>query len=335
MRKLILVLIVALMAMGFVFAQSQTETKTEDKVYTLRFSHVLTSEDPYHGAYLKWAEKVKERTNGHVIIEVYPSAQLGVEEDVLEQIRQGANIGHNTDAARLGMYVPAIAVMNGPYFLDNVDDIVKLNDTPSMKEWKAQLEESQGFKILSFYWCQGFREMITNTPVYKPADLKGLRIRTPGSPIWQESIRAIGAEPTAMNYGDMFTGLQTKAIDGLELSWTATKTGNFNEVCKYAVETKHILLINFAVVSPEWFASLPEEYQKIIEEECNNAGLEVSRAYLAELDPASKQELINRGMTYIPESEIDMAAFKAAGEDAYRKLNLLEVRDKVYAELGK
>ena len=177
--------------------------------------------------------------------------------------------------------------------------------------------------------------MITNTPVYKPADLKGLRIRTPGSPIWQESIRAIGAEPTAMNYGDMFTGLQTKAIDGLELSWTATKTGNFNEVCKYAVETKHILLINFAVVSSEWFASLPEEYQKILEEECNNAGLEVSRAYLAELDPASKQELISRGMTYIPESELDMAAFKAAGEEAYRKLNLLEVKQKVYAELGK
>lgn len=334
MRKVLLVLLVAIMAVGSVFAAAQGEASA-DKTYTLRFSHVLTSEDPYHAAYLKWAEKVKERTDGHVIIEVYPSSQLGVEEDVLEQIRQGANIGFNTDAARLGMYVPEIAVMNGPYFLDNVDDIIALNDTDSMKQWKKQLEEEHGFKILSFYWCQGFREMITNTPVHSPADLKGLRIRTPGSPIWQESIRAIGAEPTAMNYGDMFTGLQTKAIDGLELSWTATKTGNFNEVCKYAVETKHILLINFAVVSPEWFASLPEEYQKIVEEECNNAGLEVSRAYLAELDPASKQELIDRGMTYIPESEIDMAAFKAAGEAAYEKLNLTAAKEKVYKELGK
>ena len=335
MRKVLLVLLFAVMAVGMVFAAAQGESSSGDKTYTLRFSHVLTSEDPYHGAYLKWAERVKERTDGHVIIEVYPSSQLGVEEDILEQIRQGANIGFNTDAARLGMYVPEIAVMNGPYFLDNVDDIIALNDTESMKQWKKQLEEESGFKILSFYWCQGFREMITNTPVHSPADLKGLRIRTPGSPIWQESIRAIGAEPTAMNYGDMFTGLQTKAIDGLELSWTATKTGTFNEVCKYAVETKHILLINFAVVSPEWFNSLPEEYQKILEEECNNAGLEVSRAYLSELDPSSKQELINRGMTYIPESEIDMEAFKKAGEDAYRKLNLLEVRDKVYKELGK
>lgn len=334
MRKLLLMLLVVLLSVGFVFAQSQGEARA-DKKYTLRFSHVLTPEDPYHEYYLKWAEKVAERTNGNLIIEVYPSSQLGVEEDVLEQIRQGANIGHNTDAARLGMYVPDIAVMNGPYFIDSLDDMVKLNDTPSMKEWKKQLEEKERFKILSFYWCQGFREMITNTPIYNPANLKGLRIRTPGSPIWQESIRAIGAEPTAMNYGDMYTGLQTKAIDGLELSWTATKTGNFNEVCKYAVETKHILLINFAVVSIDWFNSLPAEYQKILEEECNNAGLEVSRKYLAEIDPANKQVLIDRGMTYIPESEIDMEAFKKAGEAAYVKLNLLNARNKIYAELGK
>lgn len=334
MRKFVLVLLVVLISMGFVFASGSGEAKADQK-YVLRFSHVLTPEDPYHEYYLKWAERVKERTNGNLTIEIYPSAQLGVEEDVLEQIRQGANIGHNTDAARLGMYVPDIAVMNGPYFIDNLDDMVKLSDTASMKEWKKELEESQGFKILSFYWCQGFREMITNSPVYKPEDLKGLRIRTPGSPIWQESIRAIGAEPTAMNYGDMYTGLQTKAIDGLELSWTATKTGNFNEVCKYAVETKHILLINFAVVSIDWFNSLPAEYQQILEEECNNAGLEVSKRYLAELDPASKQTLIDRGMTYIPESEIDMDAFKKAGEAAYVKLGLLEARDKVYKELGK
>lgn len=334
MRKLFIVLSVFLVCTGIIFAQGQTEGSADQK-YTLNFSHVLTTADPYHEAYLKWAERVKERTNGNLTIEVYPSSQLGVEEDVLEQIRQGANIGHNTDAARLGMYVPEIAVMNGPYFVDNLDDIKKLNELETMKNWKKELEEKEGIKILSFFWCQGFREVIANSPVHSPADLKGLRIRTPGSPIWQESIRAIGAEPVAMNYGDMFTGLQTKAIDGLELSWTATKTGNFNEVCKYAVETKHILLINFAVVSSEWFNSLPEEYQQILEEECNNAGLEVSEKYLTTLDPESKQALIDRGMTYIPESELDMEAFKKAGDKAYEKLGLLEVRDRIYKELGK
>ncbi|MDD4012053.1 MAG: C4-dicarboxylate TRAP transporter substrate-binding protein [Sphaerochaetaceae bacterium] len=334
MRKsLIIILLLAIVASGMLFAQASAEST--EKKYTLNFNHVLTAQDPYHEYFLKWAERVSERTNGNLTINVFSSGQLGVEEDILEQIRQGANVGQNTDAARLGMYVPGIAVMNGPYFVDNLEDIIRLNDLPTVQQWKKELEEKEGFKILSFFWCQGFRETITNKPIHTPSDLNGQRIRTPGSPIWQESVRAIGAEPVAMNYGDMFTGLQTKAIDGLELSFTATATGNFAEVCKYANETKHILLINFAVISKSWFDSLPAEYQKILEEECNNAGLEVSKKYLEEIDPANKQKLIDSGMILIPESEIDMDAFRKAGEAAYSKLGLLEVRDQIYKELGK
>ncbi len=306
-----------------------------DKKYVLKFNHVLTTQDPYHEAFLKWADAVAKRTNGNLKIEVYPSAQLGVEEDILEQIRQGANVGQNTDAARLGQYVPAIAVMNGPYFVDSLEEVEKLNTLPSVLQWKAELERTQGFKILSFMWVQGFRQMITNKPIRKPQDLAGLRIRTPPAPIWQESIRAIGATPVAMAYGEMYSGLQTKAIDGVELSFTAAQSGKFHEVTKYACETKHILLINFEVISSKWFNSLPVEYQKILEEECNKAGLEVSRRYLNEIDPARLNLLKAAGMTYIPASEIDIAAFKQWGEKAYQKLNLLEVRDQVYKELGK
>jgi tripartite ATP-independent transporter DctP family solute receptor len=328
-RKFVFFVVFLLIA-GTLLVSAQTEKK-----YVLKFNHVLTTQDPYHEAFLKWAEAVSARTNGNLKVEIFPSAQLGVEEDILEQIRQGANVGQNTDAARLGQYVPAIAVMNGPYFVDSLEEVEILNTLPSVAAWKAELERTQGFKILSFMWVQGFRQMITNKPIRKPSDLSGLRIRTPPAPIWQESIRAIGATPVAMAYGDMYSGLQTKAIDGLELSFTATASGKFQEVTKYACETKHILLINFEVVSSKWFNSLPAEYQKILEEECDKAGLEVSRRYLTEIDPKNLNVLKAAGMTIIPESEIDMAAFKAAGEKAYQKLNLLSVRDQVYRELGK
>jgi TRAP-type C4-dicarboxylate transport system substrate-binding protein len=179
------------------FAHAQTPKK-----YVLKFNHVLTTQDPYHAAFLKSAEAVSARTNGNLKIEVFPSAQLGVEEDILEQIRQGANVGQNTDAARLGQYVPAIAVMNGPYFVETLDEVQKLNTLPSVQGWMAELEKTQGFKVLSFMWVQGFRQMLTNKPVRKPSDLSGLRIRTPPAPIWQESIRAIAPRlsrwPTAI-----------------------------------------------------------------------------------------------------------------------------------------
>lgn len=306
-----------------------------EKQYVLRFNHVLTPADPYNVAFNKWAEAVSQRTNGNLKIQVFPSAQLGVEEDILEQIRQGAGVGQNTDAARLGQYVPEMAVMNAPYFVESLEEVQKLNTLPSVQAWKAELEKSQGFKVLSFYWVQGFRQMITNKPIRSPADLAGLRIRTPPAPIWQESIRAIGATPVAMAYGEMYSGLQTKAIDGIELSFTATAGGKFHEVAKIASETRHILLINFQVISTKWFNALPVEYQKILEEECNKAGLEVSRNYLTVLDANNRKALQDAGMTLIPASEIDMKAFRAAGEKAYEKLNLVAARDRVYKELGK
>jgi TRAP-type C4-dicarboxylate transport system substrate-binding protein len=138
-----------------------------------------------------------------------------------------------------------------------------------------------------------------------------------------------------MAYGDMYPGMQSKAIDGAELSFTAGYNAKFYEVAKYVCETKHILLINFEVISSTWFKSLPTAYQKILEEECNKAGLEVSKNYLEVLDVQNLKNMRDKGMTYVPASEIDMAAFKAAGEKAYQKLNLVAARDQIYKELGK
>lgn len=336
MKTVFCVVLAVFLAALPVFGSGQKEAAAAPaKQYVLKFNHVLAPSDPYHPAFQKWAEAVSARTNGNLKVEVFPSAQLGVEEDILEQIRQGANVGQNTDAARLGNYVPGIAVMNGPYFVETVEEVEKLNTLPTVQAWKDELERTQGFKVLSFLWIQGFRQVYAAKPIRKPADLNGMRIRTPPAPIWQESVRAIGATPVALSYGEMYSAMQTKAIDGAELSFTAGYNVKFHEVARTVSETKHILLINFEVISSKWFNSLPAEYQKILEEECNKAGLEVSRRYMEELDVQSLQKLKAEGVTIIPESEIDMAAFRKAGDDAYRKLNLLEVRDQIYKELGK
>ena len=109
--------------------------------YNLMFSHTLTENDPYHQAFEQWADAVSERTNGELTIDVYANAQLGAEEDVIEQMRMGANIGHNTDFARLGNYVPEVAVFNGPYMLESLDDVKKAQQLDCVKEWEKRLEE--------------------------------------------------------------------------------------------------------------------------------------------------------------------------------------------------
>lgn len=300
--------------------------------YVLMFNHVLSESEPFHQGFLKWAQRVKERTNGEVEIQVFHSGQLGVEEDIIEQLKQGAPIGQNTDAARLGMYVPAIAVLNAPYFVENIEDVAKLRELPTVKQWEKELEDKHGIKVLSFSWVQGMRHMLTNKPIKTPEDLKGLRIRTPGAPIWQQTIRALGAAPVAMPFGEVYTGMQQKAIDGADLVYRNVTGAKLFETAKYMSETNHILLINFEVMSKKYFDSLPSEYQKILVEECNNAGMETSKEMEQEVETL-REELTQKGMTIV--QDVDLAAFRKAGEGAYEVLGLTEARDKLYEEMNK
>jgi tripartite ATP-independent transporter DctP family solute receptor len=300
--------------------------------FVLKFNHVLGVKEPYHQGFTDWAKAVDEKTKGGLKIEVFHSAQLGVEEDIIEQMRQGANVGQNTDSARLGNYVPGIAVMNGPYFATTLEEVIKIKNTPTVKAWTDELANKFGLKVLSFTWVQGYRHFFTNKPIRKPEDLKGMRIRTPPAPIWQESIRALGATPVALPFGEMYTALQQKAIEGVELVYNNIPAGRFYEVLKYANETRHIMLINFEVMSAKYFNSLPADYQKILVEECDKAGLETSKRILAsELEV--KKQLIARGMVAV--EDVDIAAFKKAGEKAYEVLKITDAKNKVYTEMGK
>ncbi|MEO3434666.1 C4-dicarboxylate TRAP transporter substrate-binding protein [Inquilinus sp. CAU 1745] len=304
----------------------------QEEEFVLRFNHVLGPSEPFHEGFLKWAERVEERTGGGLTIEVFHSAQLGVEEDIIEQIRQGANIGQNTDAARLGNYVPGIAVVNGPYFVETMEEAFALADSPTMIEWQQELAEQHGLKVVCFDWVQGLRHFFTNREVHTPADLEGLRIRTPPAPIWQESIRALGASPVAMNFGDVYPGLQQQAIDGAELVYPNITAGNLYEVLDYAIETGHILLVNFQVVSSEWFNGLPEDYQTALVEECRRAGQETSEIVQQAVDQA-EAEVREQGMTVI--EDVDLEAFRQAGQAAYEVLGLVDAKNQVQEEIGK
>lgn len=318
--------------LGLLALAGQPAAAQGSPTFTLRLNHVLGPNEPFHQGFQAWARRVQERTRGGLTIRVFHSAQLGVEEDVIEQMRQGAAIGQNTDAARLGTYVRGLAVLNGPYFAESLDDLDKLTRSPTVIRWQNELAAQHGLRVVCFDWVQGYRHFFTNKPVRRPADLNGLRIRTPPAPIWQESVRALGAAPTAMAFGEMYPALQQQAIDGVELVYNNIPGGRFYEVLKHVAETRHIMLVNFQVVGARFFDSLPQEYQTALVEECRRAGRETSEKVL-ESEQAVRTQLRSRGMT-ITEG-VDLPAFRAAGQAAYERLGLVEARDAVLREIGK
>ncbi len=299
--------------------------------YTLRYNHVLGPNHPYHAGFQRWAQRVSERTNGDLQILVFHSAQLGVEEDIIEQLRRGVPVGQNTDAARMGNYVRDIAVLNGPYFLENPLLVERLTKLPVVQQWTDRLAREYGIRVVCFNWVQGFRHFMTNRPIRRPEDLRGLRIRTPPAPIWQESVRALGATPTALAFGEIYSALQQRAIDGAELVYDNIRDASLWEVVRYVNETRHFLLVNFQVVGEAWFRRLPANYQQILVEECNRTGFEVSRQILDNTSRV-KQEAINRGMTVV--SDVDLEAFRRAAIAAYERLGLTAIRQQLYRELG-
>lgn len=335
MKRTIVAVTLILALSSFVFAGGQQgESEEGEPSHVLRFGHVQTEEEEYHKGYERWAEAVAERTDGDVLIEVYPNSQLGNEEDILEQMRSGTNVGWQTDPARLGDYVEEFSVLYGAYLLDGYEDFEALLGSETIEGWAEQVEEEHGIKVVSYAWAQGFRNIMGNVEATSPEELNGVRIRTAPSPAWLATVNSLGAKATGLPYGELYNGIQTGTVDGAELPAPAARALSVEEVADYIIETRHIYQMNVQVVSAQWFDSLPEEYQEIVVEECDKAGLEATQA-LEEKADEDMQYLIDSGMTLIPWEDLDREAFRESGQQAYEELGVVDAKEAIYRELGK
>lgn len=325
---------VSVIALFLILALCLTGAASAAPKYKLLFGHTLTENDAFHKGMVAWAEAVAKDTNGEVEIEIYPNAELGTEEDVLEQMRQGAGIGWQTDFARAGSYVNELSVMGAPYFVSSMEEVEKLHDSASLSGWLDQLANEYSLRAISYDWVQGNRVVFSNKTATDPKGMASMSIRAANAPIWIESTKALGCTAVALAYGEVYSSIQTKVVDGCELPYNAALNLNIQEVCKNIIETNHIFQMNLMLVSEDWWQNLPDEYKQIMIDDCNKAGQDAS-AVLAATSDSSKQKMIDAGMNLISHDEIDAQAFIDASQAAYDALGLAEARAAVYADIGK
>jgi tripartite ATP-independent transporter DctP family solute receptor len=304
--------------------------KKENK-YILKMSTQLAPDSIMVQGFNKWAESVSEKTNGALTIEVFPSAQLGSDEDVIEQAIQGANVAVLTDGGRMANYVKEIGIVGMPYIADDYAELRKITETPVFEDWVSRLASQDGIRMLSANWYDGPRHFLTTVPVTVPTDLNGQRIRTPGAPVWAKSVEAMGATPIAMPWNDSYNAIQSKSIDGVEAQHTASYSLHLYELLKYIDKTGHFQLANFVIVGEKWFATLPADLQTLLVDECKAAAYENAVQIEMTADELEK-DMIAKGMTVIPS---DRAAFKAAAEKAYTELGFADLRDQIWQAIGK
>ncbi len=299
--------------------------------YTLKVNTALTENDPLYIALTDVFEKtVEEKTNGDVQVEVYSGSQLGSDEDVLEQALVGDAVGVITDPGRLSNYVYNIGVLQAPYIADSYEDALKLFETDTYKGVAKEVEDN-GFKILSFNYFQGERELFTKNPVKSPDDLKGQRIRSSGSQVVTSTLEAMGANTSVMAWSEAYQALQQQVIEGVEVHLSAAVGSSMQEVTKYLAFTGHQQLLTGLVISGSWFDKLPDDYKTILEDASFEAGKYASEQVIARNDEYLKT-LQDGGIEVV---DCDKDAFKKACEKVYDELKYTEIKAQLDAELAK
>jgi len=293
--------------------------------YTLNVNTALTQDDPLYKGLEMFEAAVEERTGGDLDVVIFSASALGKDEDVLEQARAGANVAVVVDGGRLAVYVTEFGILGAPYLAHGFEGVRKVVTSDEFEGWVRQLREASGHQVLSFNWWQGERHLLTNVEVNEPADLSGIRMRTPGAPVWVETIRAAAAEPTPMGWTEVYSGLQQQVIDAAEAQHPASYGQKLYEVIDTITLTGHINLITGVVTSASWFDSLPAEYQTILREESLAAGDEASR--LTQESLAEYERLFEEQGVAV--NAIDTAPFEEATAGVYETLGYTELREKL------
>jgi len=251
---------------------------------------------------------VAERSHGDYVIRVFHSNQLGEEKETIEQTRVGAIDLNRTNVAPIGSFVPAVNVLALPFLFRSVDHLNKVLDGPIGQEILASFEP-YGFIGLAFF-DSGARSIYNSVrPVRTLADMKGLRIRVQQSPLMVSMIKALGAEPVELPYGQVRTGLATKLIDGAENNWPSYVTTDHYKYAGYYTLTEHTMSPEVLVMSKKAWDSLSPDGQAMFRQAAREASIFMRKKW-KELEDKSRQQAEAAGVSII--TEFDRAPFEAA-----------------------
>lgn len=226
---------------------------------TLRFAHIYSTDFSVHKAAEMIAEGVKKRTGGSVEIRILPNAQLGNERQTMEGIMVGTVDMGNCTANVMQGFEASGGLTALPYLVRNFEHAFKVEDGATGKEIEKRILAKTGVRVIG-YSTTGIRVIATPAkPIVSLADFKGLKIRVPESPVMVSTFRALGANPTPIPWGELYTALQTRVVDAGEAPPAALNDIKIFEIAKIMSLTNHMYTGQFMVISEKSFQRLSEK----------------------------------------------------------------------------
>jgi TRAP-type transport system periplasmic protein len=281
----------------------------------LKFGHYAAETHPGHKATLMFAEAVEKRTQGAITVKIYPANALGSPPEELEQTKLGAIDMNLPTQGALDKYVREFSVVMLPFVYDSYEHCWRVLDGPFM-DWVAPKLAAQNLVLLS-NWEWGFRNVTNNVrPVMTPADMKGLKMRTPPELQLQAAMEACGAVVTKIAFPELYNALKQGVVDGQENPLAVIYHFKLYEVQKNLALTRHVYNSMVHVMNKTTWDKLTPEQQLIIKEESKKAG-QWFRDRMVEEEGELIQKLKDKGMQV---TEPDIAKFRDAMQPAYDRI---------------
>lgn len=290
--------------------------------------------DPYAITARQFATALEELAPGQFQVRFFPNRQLGDEREMLENISLGVQDAGALTGTAIATMESAFQLNDLPFLYSNAAQAHELLDGPV---GQRMLEALAPRGIVGLGFAEGgFRHTINNVrPIKKPEDFQGIRFRVQPSNLFVDAFAALGASPTPMAWGEVFTAVQQGAVDGLEIPLTVMASNKYNEVTKYLSLTGHAYNAIALLVSQRFIDGLSKEEQEIVRKAAKQA-IARQREINGRNQSTTLQELANKGMQ-VNEVE-DPAAFQQKlmpVYDAYRDAIGKDLVDQALKELGR
>jgi tripartite ATP-independent transporter DctP family solute receptor len=283
----------------------------------LRLSHSMnTGTTALHVLANTFRELAEAATNRAVVIRLFPSNTLGQEREVVQQLQEGLVDFMVSGTAIWGSVAPKLQVFDFPFLWHDWAHVHGIVDGPIGREAADYLASTVRMRPFAWGDSFGFRQVITRSrDITEPGQLAGLKIRTIQSPIYVKAVELMGASPTPMAFGEVYTSLQTGVIDGYEHDASTTLQQRFYEIASFMARTRHIAGVIGLWASTATLARLPAGLREALEQAAVEAAKQ-QRAMGPIEDSSAAEQLLKHGMTI---REIDGRPLRPAAEQLWAR----------------
>lgn len=274
----------------------------QSDVIVLKLAHGLDVTHPVHKAMEFMGERLYEKSNGKIELEIFPNEQLGSERETIEQVQIGCIDITKTSTAPLESFIPIMGVFSVPYVFRDSDHFWNVLLGPIGN--KVLLAgENVGIRGLCFY-DSGSRSFYTkDKPVLNPDDLTGMKVRVMQSKTSIEMVTALGGSPTPISWGELYTSLQQGVVDGAENNPPSFYTSRHYEVCKHYSLDEHARIPDILLISKVLWDKYPEDVRRIIQEAADESSV-YQRKLWDEMTQESLEKVQEAGVTiYYPDKK--------------------------------